>query len=59
MFHLQQTPHEISLQLLTPLSYAAFSAPFTLIKVKDILHVTKLSGHFWVITCLNYQKVLA
>lgn len=59
MFHLQQTPHETSLQLLTPLSCIAFSAPFTLIKVKDILPVTKLSGHFWVITCLNSQKVLA
>lgn len=59
MFHLQQTPHETSLQLLTPLSCIAFSAPFTLIKVKDSLPVTKLSGHFWVIACLNSQKVLA
>lgn len=43
MFHLQQT-HEISLQLLTPLSHLSLSPPLTIIKVNDILHLTKPNG---------------
>lgn len=45
--------------MLSPLSHLPFSLAPTLIKVHNVLHLTKSNGHLFVFSCLNSQEYLA